>query len=213
MDLTDCVHPCMHYFDDHTQYYNGDCQRTLYCYLQEGGLLSTNVVLPTNNNDSGTLPSWKVLLITLVSIVTKQGLAYLSMAIETLSTPGALWSFIFSLTSLISVSVVCLHTWFSWVVLSESFIHSCHPISCFISISLISCSPLWENIADRCPEKIFTTSSILVQSVANLPCASFTAVSIPFFLTVLLTYLQNCLDVKYSYIYVFLVCVFLYMYS
>ena len=52
-----------------------------------------------------------------------------------------------------------------------------------------------------CPEKTFasssrTISSILFLSVANLHCTSLAAVNIPFFLTVLLTSLQNCLEVK-----------------
>ncbi len=39
-----------------------------------------------------------------------------------------------------------------------------------------------------------TISSIRVLSVASLPCSSLIAESTPFFLTVLLTNLQNCLD-------------------
>ena len=120
----------------------------------------------------------------------------------TISTPRALYSFIFSITVLTSVSVVPLHTCSSWVVLlTVSFIHSSHPISCFTSISLMSCSPLCVNIADLCPQKIFassskTISSIRALSVASFPCASLIGDSIPIFFTVLLTNLQNCLLVK-----------------
>ena len=98
--LTHCVHPCMHYFGNHTQYIHKTVKRAFFDNSKEGDFLSINVILPTNNV-SGTLPSWRVLLITLVSMVKKQGQAYLSMATETLSTPGPLCSFIFSSTSLI----------------------------------------------------------------------------------------------------------------
>ena len=135
-------------------------------------------------------------------MVIKLGPAYLSIATITLSTPGALCSFILLINVLTSISVVCLHTCSSWALLSnESFIHSCPPSSCFISISLMSCSPLCVNIADHCPENFFassskTISSIRALSVASFPCASLTAVSTSFFLTVLLTNLHNCLDDK-----------------
>ena len=55
---------------------------------------------------------------------------------------------------------------------------------------------MWEYCWMLSREDFCYISSILALSVANLPCSSLAAANIPFFLTVPLTSLQNCSEVK-----------------